>query len=165
MFSFYLYTCGFYYLKSSHMHFIYNYRKGLIWWYMYPLFSRFAVNPIDAVAVTASPTVRKPLLLLCTNEFSGWNCSLHTLQLLQHGPEAHSASVVSLQVIGSQQGSLSWHSSIVPQSQSSPSSTILFPHVRRITNCNSIQCWILSPVFHFYLNTVIWWQQISVWVK
>lgn len=52
-----------------------------------------------------------------------------TLQSLQQGPVAHSASVVNLQVMGSQQGSNSWHSSIVPQSHCSPSSITLFPHV------------------------------------
>lgn len=51
-----------------------------------------------------------------------------TLQSLQQGPVAHWASVVSLQVIGSQQGSNSWHSSIDPQSHCSPSSITLLPH-------------------------------------
>jgi len=60
----------------------------------------------------------------------------HTLQSLQQGPVAHSASVVNLQVIGSQQGSSSWHSSIVPQSHCSPSSITLFPHLL-ISNCIS----------------------------
>jgi hypothetical protein len=73
--------------------------------------------------------------------------TLHTLQSLQHGPEAHSASDVNLHVIGSQHGSNSGHSSIVPQSQSSPSSTILFPHVRRKGSCNRTQCLIQSAVF------------------
>lgn len=72
--------------------------------------------------------------------------TLHTLQLLQHGPEAHSASDVNLHVIGSQHGSNSGHSSIVPQSQSSPSSTILFPHVRRPGSCNRTQYLIQSSV-------------------
>jgi len=60
----------------------------------------------------------------------------YTLQSLQQGPVAHSASVVNLQVIGSQQGSSSWHSSIVPQSHCSPSSITLFPHLL-ISNCIS----------------------------
>lgn len=57
-----------------------------------------------------------------------------TLQSLQQGPVAHSASVVSLQVIGSQQGSYSLHSSIDPQSHCSPSSITLFPHDLLISN-------------------------------
>jgi hypothetical protein len=73
--------------------------------------------------------------------------TLHTLQWLQHGPEAHSASDVNLHVIGSQHGSKSGHSSIVPQSQSSPSSTILFPHVRGTRSCNGTQYLIQSSVF------------------
>lgn len=58
-----------------------------------------------------------------------WNAGekYFTLQSLQQGPVAHCASEVSLQVIGSQQGSYSWHSSIDPQSHCSPSSITLFP--------------------------------------
>lgn len=48
----------------------------------------------------------------------------------QHSPAAHWDSLVSLQVIGSQQGFWAWHSSMVPQSHSSPSSRRPFPHVR-----------------------------------
>jgi len=62
-----------------------------------------------------------------------------TLQSLQQGPVAHSASVVSLQVIGSQQGSYSLHSSIDPQSHCSPSSITLFPHDLLISNYNPKQ--------------------------
>lgn len=58
-----------------------------------------------------------------------------TLQSLQQGPDAHSASEVSLQVIGSQQGSSSWHSSIDPQSHCSPSSITLFPQDVLTTTC------------------------------
>lgn len=53
-----------------------------------------------------------------------------TLQLSQHNPAAHWASVFSLQVMLSQHGSCS-HSSLVPQSHSSSSSTILLPQFRR----------------------------------
>lgn len=60
---------------------------------------------------------------------------LFTLQSSQHGPDAHSASAVNLQVMGSQQGSESWHSSIVPQSHSSPSSTTPLPQVRKSSSC------------------------------
>lgn len=62
-----------------------------------------------------------------------------TLQSLQQGPDAHSASVVSLQVIGSQQGSYSLHSSIDPQSHCSPSSITLFPHDLLISSYNPKQ--------------------------
>lgn len=58
---------------------------------------------------------------------SGMQEKYFTLQSLQQGPVAHCASEVSLQVIGSQQGSYSWHSSIDPQSHCSPSSITLFP--------------------------------------
>jgi len=68
--------------------------------------------------------------------FIGELILFYTLQSLQQGPVAHSASVVNLQVIGSQQGSSSWHSSIVPQSHCSPSSITLFPHLL-ISNCIS----------------------------
>lgn len=57
-----------------------------------------------------------------------------TVQLLQHGPVAQIASCLSLQVIGSQHGSFLGQSSIVPQSHSSPSSTIKFPHDRRVVS-------------------------------
>jgi len=62
-----------------------------------------------------------------------------TLQSLQQGPDAHSASVVNLQVIGSQQGSYALHSSIGPQSHCSPSSITLFPHNLLISNYNPKQ--------------------------
>lgn len=58
-----------------------------------------------------------------------------TLQLSQHRPFAHSASLFSLHVIASQHGSLS-HSSKLPQSQSSSSSTILLPQFRRTSSCS-----------------------------
>lgn len=53
-----------------------------------------------------------------------------TLQLSQHIPVAHCASDFSLHVILSQHGSVK-HSSLVPQSHSSSSSTILLPQFRR----------------------------------
>lgn len=53
-----------------------------------------------------------------------------TLQLSQHIPVAHSASDFSLHVMLSQHGSFK-HSSLVPQSHSSSSSTILLPQLRR----------------------------------
>lgn len=57
-----------------------------------------------------------------------------TVQFWQHGPVAQIASCLSLQVIGSQHGSFLGQSSIVPQSHSSPSSTIKFPHDRRVVS-------------------------------
>lgn len=60
-------------------------------------------------------------------------CEL-TRQLSQQGPEAHSASFFNLHVIGSQQMSCLLHSSNVPQSHSSPSSTIAFPQFLRISS-------------------------------
>lgn len=57
-----------------------------------------------------------------------------TLQLSQHNPDAHSASVFSLHVMLSQHRSFS-HSSLEPQSHSSSSSMILLPQfLRSISN-------------------------------
>jgi hypothetical protein len=50
-----------------------------------------------------------------------------TLQLSQHGPGEHSASLFSLQVTASQHGSEFAQSSALPQSQSSPWSTTPLP--------------------------------------
>lgn len=61
----------------------------------------------------------------------GW--SDRTLQLSQHKPLAHSASLFNLHVMASQHGSLS-HSSKLPQSHSSSSSMILLPQFRRISS-------------------------------
>lgn len=69
--------------------------------------------------------------LLCQVVNVHWNFKIKlTLQLSQHNPAAHWASVFSLHVMLSQHGSFS-HSSLVPQSHSSSSSTILLPQFRR----------------------------------
>jgi len=59
-----------------------------------------------------------------------------TEQFSQQGPVAHSASLISLQVIGSQHGSFLLQSSKEPQSHSSPSSTIPFPQFLLTSSCN-----------------------------
>lgn len=69
-----------------------------------------------------------------------WKCdknllNLFTWQFSQHGPLAHSASLTSLHVIGSQHGSRLLQSSNDPQSHSSPSSTIPFPQFLLAPSC------------------------------
>lgn len=71
-------------------------------------------------------------LLICRS-----HTCVHTLQLSQHSPDAHSASTLSLHVMPSQQRSFS-HSSKLPQSHSSSSSTILLPQLRRVVSSFSI---------------------------
>lgn len=80
-----------------------------------------------------------------------------TLQSLQQGPVAHSDSVVNLQVIGSQQGSSSLHSLIVPQSHCSPSSITLFPHLLISnwilkTNRNNYECKLDAVLRAFFYS-------------
>ena len=57
-----------------------------------------------------------------------------TWQFSQQGPVAHWASFISLHVMGSQQGSFFAQSSKVPQSHSSPSSTMPLPQFLRTSS-------------------------------
>ena len=72
------------------------------------------------------------VVYFCMMNWYGVEIRQPTLQLSQQGPVEHSAWSRSLQVMWSQHGSRRAHSapSTVPQSQSSPSSTIPLPQLR-----------------------------------
>ena len=119
-------------------------RSSVLWWYARSVKFAFVDYSHNVKRQQKVYTNKSYLSLFEINETCthlsylkkrGNMIRLFTLQSSQQGPAAHSASITSLQVIPSQQGSF-MHSSMVPQSHSSSSSTIPFPHVRKYSFCN-----------------------------